>query len=917
MEAAKQIEQIAIDRANEDIADVIGRYIKITKRGHEYVACCPFHEEKSPSFTISPAKGFYYCFGCGASGDAVGFVKDYEGISFPAAVERINGSLPSPENAKSTAKKIQKPSEWMQICPVPDDAPDPDFAHFRLGSPVSIWDYFDSDGALIGYVARFDLNENGKISKETLPLCYAVNIDTGKKRWRWKAFEAPRPLFGLEQLTARPESKVMVCEGEKATIASRSIFQSFVSVSWPGGCGSVDRADFGVLAGRSVTLWPDWDWKPYKDNHPMAGKIMPLAEQPGVVAMRAVYEAIKDIAKEVRIVPPMNDSPNGWDLADPAPCDGFYPREYAKINVRQASKWFASIEQKPEGEPSAQDAADDGMPAGESISDFIDIRGRSADAHYWIFDRRRRTMRSMKSSELTRKATLIELAPSSAWDTAIAATIGDGRKFTGDAAFEYIVKICSGLPVYVLPETECKKQPRRRLTGKHAADSASIAEEIQGRTLFDEYSQSWYGWEVIWRPITIGEVERILVDVMDEAFDRQYDNSAFTGTFSMMKKRLGRSPQLNADGSAAYDTWNREKHLLPMRNGVLDIRTGDLLPHSPGLMMPWMLPHDYDQDATCPVTEDFMRQLSQGDKATETVLYCFLAALLHGRADLQKYLECIGLAGTGKSTYIRLCTALVGDANVAITTMKQLHENRFETANIYGKRLVVISDADKYGGSVDVFKAITGEDPIRYEEKNKQPGKPFIFGGMVIVAGNQPIQFNDNSTAMVRRRIPIHLDARLDKSRVDIALSDKMQAEMPGLVNKLLSYTQADIASALKDTQQRRAMAERRSMCETNPIAAWINEMLIQDLTGKAQVGLSSNNASDCLYPNYAKYCDDTGRKGIVGLQSFSRSVLDILGYVGIQAEKKREGSGTYIYGVRLRGVYDDGIPSMMVSDTY
>ena len=600
---------------------------------------------------------------------------------------------------------------------------------------------------------------------------------------------------------------------------------------------------------------------------------------------------------------------------------GWRPPQQPRGAIRDVEQLPPEDRFDPEAGEITGNPANDNQPVGDTaekvLSKNMVIQGQSTDGLYWILDKRRSSLRYFKASELTRKSTLIELAPSDVWEAAIGLHLNEAKKFTTDAAFEVIVGISSNLPAYVPAASSDDSKPRGTLSGMHAADSHIIAEQIRGRMLYDEYSQGWYSWDTIWHPATMGDVERALMEVMDDAFARMYNYSAFTGTFSMMKKRLGRSPQLNADGSAAYDTWNREKHLLPMRNGVLDIRTGDLLPHSPSLMMPWMLPHDYDQDATCPVTEDFMRQLSQGDKATETVLYCFLAALLHGRADLQKYLECIGLAGTGKSTYIRLCTALVGDANVAITTMKQLHENRFETANIYGKRLVVISDADKYGGSVDVFKAITGEDPIRYEEKNKQPGKPFIFGGMVIVAGNQPIQFNDNSTAMVRRRIPIHLDARLDKSRVDIALSDKMQAEMPGLVNKLLSYTQADIASALKDTQQRRAMAERRSMCETNPIAAWINEMLIQDLTGKAQVGLSSNNASECLYPNYAKYCDDTGRKGIVGLQSFSRSVLDILGYVGIPAEKKREGAGTYIYGVRLRGVYDDGIPSMMVSDTY
>src|SRR3546814_3593266 len=69
------------------IADVIGRKLRLQKRGREYHALCPFHNEKTPSFTISEEKGFFHCFGCGAHGDVVGFVMRNEGLSFPEAVE--------------------------------------------------------------------------------------------------------------------------------------------------------------------------------------------------------------------------------------------------------------------------------------------------------------------------------------------------------------------------------------------------------------------------------------------------------------------------------------------------------------------------------------------------------------------------------------------------------------------------------------------------------------------------------------------------------------------------------------------------------------------------------------------------------------------------------------------------------------
>ena len=60
-----------------DIVDVIERYVPLKKGGSNYLACCPFHSEKTPSFTVSPTKQFYHCFGCGVHGNAISFLMEY------------------------------------------------------------------------------------------------------------------------------------------------------------------------------------------------------------------------------------------------------------------------------------------------------------------------------------------------------------------------------------------------------------------------------------------------------------------------------------------------------------------------------------------------------------------------------------------------------------------------------------------------------------------------------------------------------------------------------------------------------------------------------------------------------------------------------------------------------------------------
>lgn len=76
-----------------DIVEIVGSRVPLRKAGREYKACCPFHGEKTPSFTVSPTKGFYHCFGCGAHGTALGFLMEYDRVEFVAAVEELAARL--------------------------------------------------------------------------------------------------------------------------------------------------------------------------------------------------------------------------------------------------------------------------------------------------------------------------------------------------------------------------------------------------------------------------------------------------------------------------------------------------------------------------------------------------------------------------------------------------------------------------------------------------------------------------------------------------------------------------------------------------------------------------------------------------------------------------------------------------------
>src|SRR5690348_803127 len=78
-------------RSRISLADLVGRRVRLVRKGREYAGLCPFHNEKTPSFYVVEDKGFFHCFGCGAHGDAIGFVMRADNLDFIEAVERLAG----------------------------------------------------------------------------------------------------------------------------------------------------------------------------------------------------------------------------------------------------------------------------------------------------------------------------------------------------------------------------------------------------------------------------------------------------------------------------------------------------------------------------------------------------------------------------------------------------------------------------------------------------------------------------------------------------------------------------------------------------------------------------------------------------------------------------------------------------------
>ncbi|MCH2479375.1 MAG: PriCT-2 domain-containing protein, partial [Gammaproteobacteria bacterium] len=332
--------------------------------------------------------------------------------------------------------------------------------------------------------------------------------------------------------------------------------------------------------------------------------------------------------------------------------------------------------------------------------------------------------------------------------------------------------------------------------------------------------------------------------------------------------------------------WDDDDDRLAFKNGVLEISTGEFLDHNPEYYLTWGLDFDYDSKASPGPIIDWLKRTQYGDEERVQVLRAWLKACLIGQGhELQRFLEVIGPGGRGKSTFANLCCALVGHGNYASTTLNQLEQSRFEVASIKGKRLTLINDSERYGGSAQIFKALTGGDNLRFEEKNKNVGEPFVYTGMVMVCANEPIQTTDNTSGLTRRRLTVEFNRSLWDKNSQAKEMIKVEGGvvkglwknfLPGLVNWVLSMKTEEMREYLLDTYEKVHSLKRvrnEILLNSNNLVEWLQSEIIHQADVVSSVGKKIPAAKDAkerycnsnfhLYASYCSYCEDTGSKPV------------------------------------------------------
>jgi putative DNA primase/helicase len=292
-------------------------------------------------------------------------------------------------------------------------------------------------------------------------------------------------------------------------------------------------------------------------------------------------------------------------------------------------------------------------------------------------------------------------------------------------------------------------------------------------------------------------------------------------------------------------------------------------------------------------------------------------------------MELTGKGGAGKSTYMALCCAIVGDANIISTSLRALETSRFETATIKDKKLVLMADSECYCGPAAVLKAMTGGDPLPYEEKHRQKTRSFIFTGLALLVANETIAFEDYTSGITRRRIALNIEKLVTEAEKRAWTKayghDKLTAavfsELPQIINWVLAMSEEEMEDILIQAGSLLNKETYDALLEQNPIAAWIEACCLIDPEAETAVGACGEirvtegtrtedsldskawtefEQSDThLYPNYCQWCTENGKKPVSTIQ-FAGLVVDLATTLGYRAIKYRKNKGMFIKGLRL-----------------
>lgn len=395
-----------------------------------------------------------------------------------------------------------------------------------------------------------------------------------------------------------------------------------------------------------------------------------------------------------------------------------------------------------------------------------------------------------------------------------------------------------------------------------------LAERFDGVCVHQE-SEIVHVWRGgVWCPVSTMELSREMVAIYSEhraTFSKRVINNAVEAL------KVIAEPMGEPSGD-----------LLPFANGALDLKTGEFSPHTPEN---WITTHngiEYTPPAPGENIRDnalnFHKWLEHAAGKDQRKMMRICAALymiMANRYDWQMFIEATGDGGSGKSTFTHIASLLAGKQNTVSAEMTSL-DDAGGRAQVVGSRLIVLADQPKYTGEGTGIKKITGGDPV---EINPKYEKRFtaVIRAVVLATNNNPMIFTERAGGVARRRVIFRFDNIVSEAEKDRELPEKIAAEIPVIIRRLLAnFTDSEKARALL-LEQRDGDEALAIKQQTDPVIEFCQFLnFLEEARGLMMGGGGDSvkyTTRNSLYRVYLAFMAYAGRSKPLNVNDFGKAM--------------------------------------------
>lgn len=412
---------------------------------------------------------------------------------------------------------------------------------------------------------------------------------------------------------------------------------------------------------------------------------------------------------------------------------------------------------------------------------------------------------------------------------------------------------------------------------KQKAQLSQMADSERAQLLADRFdgvcvhpeSEIVHVWRGgVWCPVSTMELSREMVAIYSEhraTFSKRVINNAVEAL------KVIAEPMGEPSGD-----------LLPFANGALDLKTGEFSPHTPEN---WITTHngiEYTPPApgenirdNAPNFHKWLEHAAGKDPRKMMRICAALYMIMANRYDWQMFIEATGDGGSGKSTFTHIASLLAGKQNTVSAEMTSL-DDAGGRAQVVGSRLIVLADQPKYTGEGTGIKIITGGDPV---EINPKYEKRFtaVIRAVVLATNNNPMIFTERAGGVSRRRVIFRFDNIVSEAEKDRELPEKIAAEIPVIIRRLLAnFTDPEKARALL-LEQRDGDEALAIKQQTDPVIEFCQFLnFLEEARGLMMGGGGDSvkyTTRNSLYRVYLAFMAYAGRSKPLNVNDFGKAM--------------------------------------------